>query len=114
MVISTGEKVHIITRRLFEEDLRRHFVGVVETCTETTIRVNGWAFVFDQAVTEFTRRDGARTRVFSLTSAGLIIGVLPGDVDLEKVRYRADKSGGRVLTDDQGFEMNISEFGATR
>lgn len=29
MIIERGEKVHIITRRLFESDLRRHFVGEV-------------------------------------------------------------------------------------
>ena len=34
MVIVAGDKVHIMTRRLFETDLRRHFVGVVEEVSE--------------------------------------------------------------------------------
>jgi hypothetical protein len=30
MGLQVGEKVHIITRRLFENDLRRYLAGVVE------------------------------------------------------------------------------------
>ena len=29
MIISIGEKLHILIRRRFEEDIRRHFAGVV-------------------------------------------------------------------------------------
>jgi len=49
MIVSANEKVHIITRRLFDEDLRRHFAGVVLEVAEGTIRAIGYAFIYDQA-----------------------------------------------------------------
>jgi hypothetical protein len=106
--------VHIITRRRFETDLRRHFAGVVETCTESIIRVKGYAFIFDPVLGEFVRREKMRARLFGLMDAGLIINILPDTVDLENLTYTTDSSGNRILTDNKDFKMNISEFGAFR
>jgi hypothetical protein len=114
MIVSMKEKVHIITRRLFNGDMRRHFVGVVEEATGEAIRVTGYAYIYDQASGEFTRRKNKRTRIFGLTDAGLIVNVLPQTVDLENLRYVMDASGNRIITDDHGFEMNVSEFGSWR
>ena len=36
-----GEIVHVIERRLFVGDVRRHFVGEVELCTDCALRVRG-------------------------------------------------------------------------
>lgn len=52
--------------------------------------------------------------VFGLADAGLILTVLPGNVDLDTLRYAMDSTRKRVLADDHSFEMNISEFGASR
>ena len=114
MAVSTNEKVHIITRRLFESDLRRHFAGVVEACTESIIRVKGYVFIFDPVPGEFVRREKMRTRLFGLMDAGLIINILPDTVDLEDLSYTIDSNGNRILTDNKEFKMNISEFGASR
>jgi hypothetical protein len=114
MIISVGEKVHIVTRRFFEDDLRRHFAGIVEEASETAIRVKGFAWVYEQSSGDFIRRKAARTMVFGLADAGLILTVLPGNVDLDTLRYAMDSTRKRVLADDHGFEMNISEFGASR
>ena len=46
-MIIKGEKVFVITRRLFDEDLRRHFVGEVQEITNVAMRVQGYSFVFD-------------------------------------------------------------------
>lgn len=48
MVIGKGEKVFIVTRRLFDGDLRRHFAGEVQEATDTVIRVRGFVFVYDE------------------------------------------------------------------
>ncbi|HLC03620.1 MAG TPA: hypothetical protein VJK02_11330 [Anaerolineales bacterium] len=48
MVITVGEEVHIITRRLFENDLRRHFAGLVEEVSRSLLRARGHVFVFDE------------------------------------------------------------------
>ena len=37
MVLGIGEEVLIIARRLFEKDLRRHFVGEVQEVSDMAI-----------------------------------------------------------------------------
>ena len=44
-VIDVGDKVHIITRRLFEDDIRRHFVGEVTRVSGELQEVQGYTFV---------------------------------------------------------------------
>ena len=114
MVLTPGSKVHIITRRLFERDLRRHFVGSVEEVTEVLARVTGRAFVYDETETEFVRRDDTRTRIFSLSDSGLIVTVLPSDTNVEQVVYRIDAQGRRMVTDDAAMSLNVTEFGPER
>ena len=106
-----GEKIHIITRRLFGDDLRRHFLGECTQVTADYARVEGYAFVFDASRNEYQKRPERRRRVFSLVGAGLIITVLPTELDLERVRYEMRK-GRLVLTDGGAFELDINEFGA--
>ena len=114
MIVSENEKVLIMTRRRFDGDLLRHFVGLVEESAGGLIRATGYAFNFDRATGEFVRRTDMRTRLFGIGDAGLIINVLPATVERDNLRYQTDQKGVRNLTDGQGFEMNISEFGAYR
>ena len=113
-MLTKGDKLFLITRRLFESDLRRHFVGEVLEVSAATVMVSGYAFVFDQTVNEFVRRDDLRTRIFSLIDAGIDIGVLPRDAYLEDIRYYLDDERRRILTDQKTFKMNVSEFGINR
>jgi hypothetical protein len=113
-MLSIGEKIFVITRRLFENDLHRHFIGEVQDVSETAVRVRGYAFVFDNLTCEFTRREDLRTRIFSIIDAGYVINVLPGEVILEEVRYSTNDKNQRVITDDKTLKMNVSEFGSTR
>lgn len=114
MILSKGEKVFIITRRLFHWDLRRHFVGEVQAETETTIRVQGFAFIFDETSNQFIRRDDQRIRIFPLLDAGIVINVLPNEVKIEDIHYKTDEKNRRVITDDKLFSMNVSEFAVNR
>ena len=109
-VLTVGEKVHVITRRVFEEDLRRHFAGECTAVGSSLARIVGYAFVFDPARNEYLKRPELRTRIFPLTDSGLIITVLPAEVDFEKLKY--GMSNGRlVLSDGSGYELDINEFG---
>lgn len=114
MTLAKGEKVHVMTRRKFEGDLRRHFVGEVEEATESVVRLKGFAFIFDEATNEFVRREEQRVRVLPLLDAGLIINVIPRETDLNELRYLTDERNRRVITDGKSFIMNVSEFGARR
>jgi len=112
MALENGEKVFIITRRFFQQDLRRHFVGEVLESTETVARVRGYAFVYDDTNGNFEKRDDVRTRIFSLTDAGYTIMLLPSGAILEDVRYQVDEGNRRMITDGKTFKMNITEFSA--
>lgn len=60
MIVNRGEIVHVVTRRLFDGDLRRHFVGKVEEAEGCVARLKGYTFVYDEATNQFVRRAGAR------------------------------------------------------
>lgn len=112
MLLDIGENIHVITRRCFEDDLRRHFVGEVKTISETAVRAEGYVFVFNTVKNEYIRRDAVRTRIISIVDGGNIINVLPQGILLKNLRYRQSKENRLILTDDASFELDINEFGA--
>lgn len=113
-MLNKGEKVFVITRRLFNGDRIRQFVGEVLESSNTLIKVRGYVFVHDDFTNEFVRRDDIRTRVISLVDAVNIIMVIPENVLLENVQYELDDLNQRVLTDKESFYMNLNEFGANK
>ena len=114
MILKNGEKVFIISRRIFEKDLRRHFVGEVLESNEAVARVRGYAFVYDDINSDFVRREELRTRIIPLTDAGYIINLLPSEAVLEEISYQTDERNQRTITDGKTFQLNISEFSARR
>jgi len=113
MLLDIGEKVHVIERRLFDTDVRRHFFGVIERVEATAIRVTGYFFIYDPSSTTFVRGDKQRTRVMPLATSDLIINVAPSETRLEDVRY-VDESGQLIVTDGGAFSLDINEFGLFR
>ncbi len=113
MLLDIGEKVHVIERRLFETDVRRHFVGVIERVEATSIRATGYFFVYDTGSTTFVRGNEQRTRVMPLATSDLIINVAPSETSLEDVRY-VDENGRLIVTDGGAFRLDINEFGRLR
>jgi hypothetical protein len=113
MVIEKGAKVHIVTRRIFETDLRRHFVGEVKSATENVIFVEGYAFIFDTRIHAFDKRPELRQRIFSLIDSGNTIFVLPPTADLEKMNYQINEENRLVMTDGS-YSLDINEFSSLR
>lgn len=111
MVLSKGEKVLVIVRRLFEKDLRRRFIGEITEATDSLIRVSGYAYIFDEGTKDYSRRDHLQTNIFSLIDAGIVIIVLPQEVNTEEIRYTVSDKGHKILTDGKSFKMRVSEFG---
>jgi hypothetical protein len=112
MILTNGEKVFIITRRIFEGGLRRHFVGEVQESTDSPVRVRGYAFVYDSRISDFLRREGLRTRILSLVDTNYVINLLPLEAIIEDIHYQVDADNQRMFTNDKTFNMNISEFSA--
>ena len=114
MVLKEGEKVHIISRRLFENDLRRHFVGEVRAVSEVAVRLEGYVYVFDAGDVRYVKRSERRVRIFGLADSGSIINVLPAHVDLDALSYQVSAKNRTVLTDGKSFSLDINEFSTVR
>ena len=109
-VLAVGDKLHILTRRLFADDVHLHFVGEVFAVAGPLFRAEGHSFVFDSGTNSYVRHPESRTRLFSLSDAGHIINVLPKEVDLSSLQYRI-VAGRLAITDSRGFSLEINEFG---
>jgi hypothetical protein len=109
-VVTIGDKLHVITRRLFDGDLRRHFMGEVVGNTGSLVELEGYVVVFDEGSGEWVRLPETRRRVFSLAEAGHVVNRVPRGVEIDKLMYeRID--GELLVTDGREFELNINEFG---
>ncbi len=91
MILKPGEKVHVVIRRGFEEDIRRHFIGAVTNASDSVARVRGFAFILNN-VTKYLRQPEVRERIVSLVDANIIVHVLSTDADIEGDLCRPDKS----------------------
>jgi hypothetical protein len=114
MIVEKGDKLHIITRRLFDGDLRRHFVGEVEEVSGDLVLLTGFAFIFNPNTNDYVRMPVRRRRIIGLVSSGLVINVMPGEVIIEDLVYRVNRENRLVLTDGAAYSLDINEFGASR
>lgn len=112
MVIEPGEKIHVMYRALYENSTRRHFLGEVKIAEGPVCRLEGYVFVYDERSTEFLRKPEKRTTIIDLSESGYITNLIGQEVNLEKVIYSYARGVGLIATDNEGFSMNINEFGA--
>ena len=114
MILSPGEKIHLIVRRQFENDLRRHFVGEVKAATEIVARIESYMFVFDPVKNEYAKRPEMRTKIVSLVDNGNVITIIPPHVDLSALRYEMSAAKRLVVSNGKDFSLDINEFGTNR
>ncbi len=106
-LLQRGEKIFVVERRLFKEDLKRHFVGEIEFCTQMGFRTKGYPFYYHATAQNYLRKPKQRTRTF-LFQSNLIIYLLPKDCDIESVNYVATERS-ITLTDRQTFELDVTD-----
>ncbi len=97
-------------RRRFEDDIRRHFAGLVEAVSERAVRIRGYGFIFQPGMSAYRRLPHERVLIFPLGDSGTLFNVLPEGVDPAALDYAVIK-GRLMITDKQGFELEINEFG---
>lgn len=110
MVIETGEQVHVIYRPIFENSVRRHFLGEVTACDGAICRLEGYVFVYDPKVTTFVRKADKRITFIDLAESGYIVNIVGQGVNLDEVIYKYQSGVGLVATDEKAFELDINEF----
>ena len=113
MILEPGEKVHIVERRYFADDVRRHLMGEVQRCTEHAVRIIGYVWVFDVLSGQFVRKPEKRERIIFFGDR-LTINLVPSDVDIGAVRYVTDPTKGLQVTDGKDYFLEITEFTVMR
>ena len=108
MILKPGEKVFVIHRQMVTGDARRHFFGVVEACVGDLARVTGRVFSLDSRTNQFVPRDLPRTRIIPLGSGGVIVNILPGTVNIEKIGYSSVQGGQLHITDGTKWHLDIN------
>jgi hypothetical protein len=111
MILDVGEKVHIIERRYFAEDISRHLVGEIIKSSDNAIRVKAYVWVLD-VMKGFIRKPEARERVL-YPSDRSTINIIPKEVNLDEVKYVISPEG-VIVTDGKKFRLDIKEFGSKR
>jgi hypothetical protein len=105
------EKIHVVERRMFESDLRRHFIGEIVRASDWAVLASGHAFIYDADRDRWVRSADRRTRVVSLIDSGLLIRVVPKDTVIEDVAYEFRD---RLVVTDGKFHLDINEFNLRR
>ena len=113
LALEIGDKLHIITRRRFESDVRRHFVGEVAAISGELHEIRGYAFVFSLGTNEYQKLPELRSRILSLGQEGFIVNKIPRKVIIESLKYR-NIEGRLMVTDGLEFKLDINEFGGLR
>lgn len=109
-ILQSGEKVHVIHRQLYDGDAKRHFVGTVDACEGTLARVSGYLFSVEARRNQFVKREGLRTRIISLDAASVIVNVLPGQIDVEKIAYTYKSPTEFVVSDGSAWHLDLSHL----
>jgi hypothetical protein len=114
MLVSVGEKVHIVVKRSFETELRRHFVGEIMAAEGVITRIEGYAFVFDTTRNVFVKKPEKRTSIIDLAESGYLVNIIPVQVNIDDLVYKQSTQRTMIVTDDKGFSLEINEFGTNR
>ena len=114
MILEISEKVHVVVRRIFEADLRRHFIGEIKAANGSVARIVGFFMIFDKSKNTFIKKPSIRVTIMDLSSSGYWVNILPKDVMLADLKYVYDSNNKLSLTDGKSFELDINEFGALR
>lgn len=112
-VIAIGDKLHIMTRRIFENDIRRHFIGEVTSADVGIVEIRGYTFIFHPGANEYRRLPEERTRIFSVGEAGHVVNKIPKDVVVSAVTYKTVDNR-LLIADGRSFSLPINEFGSSR
>lgn len=66
MIITQGEKFHVVMRRTYENQVRRHFIGQVDVAVDAVVRATGYVFIYDESKAQYIKNAAQRTTVMNL------------------------------------------------
>jgi len=107
MLLTHGEKVHVMHRSFSEKPAGRTLVGMVELCEAGVARIRGRIYVVDPTTGKMKRQPEIVTRFISLVNGEHIVTPLPEEVVLDQLSYEQDTQGLR-LKDDAKWGVHLS------
>ena len=109
MILQDGNRVLIVHRRLYDNDLPRFFVGIVDGYEAGICKATGYSWVKDTFASRLIGKREKRSKIFSLSSGTLLVYQLPDHLQLEKLSFEVDPQRRLWLGDGLDFKMDLSE-----
>lgn len=105
--VHPNDRILVVDRKLFRDDVTNMFVGVVEEYEEGFVRVRGYAYHIHPYEMGMERRVEQRVRLVALNS-GDIVYVLPRELDVGQIQIRRSPKS-LLLTDGGNFTMDLTD-----
>ena len=99
MLVSPGEKVHVIYRRNLENEVRRHFIGEIMEASGAIVRLQGNAVIYDAASNTYVKKTETRTTIIDLSLSGYITNIIDKNVIIGELQYVINPNKRLTLTD---------------
>lgn len=104
MILSEGDCLLVVYRRLFESDHSRMFVGNVDAYQDGIVRLTGYTLAREGADGDYCRKAQKQTKIFAIASGTLIIYYLPRAFAIDRARIDV---GELKLTFNDGADHSI-------
>ena len=112
MLIEVGEVIHVLMRRYFDGQPKRHFLGKITQIEGMCVRARGYTFMTGTSEPGFRKQDTIGERLISLHDDSTIVTVMPSGFDVERATYSM-RSGFVVVTDGK-HEAELDETAGLR
>ena len=105
--VRSNDRILVVDRKLFRDDVTNIFVGVVEDYEEGFVRARGYAYHIHPYEMGTERRADERVRLVSLYS-GDVVYLLQRELNIAQVEIRRSPKS-LILTDGQSFTMDLTD-----
>jgi len=109
MILTAGDKLLVVHRRLFAGDAVRFFTCKVEEYEDGIVRVSGHTWIRDPVGGRMLRKQDESTKIVALSAGSIMAYVLPQSADMSTLTFEVDERGGLWLSDGAGFKMDLRE-----
>ena len=103
-----GDKIMVSHRKLFPNDQQRYFTGLVDAYEHGLVKATGHSWAREPNMGEVVRKEGMRTKIFSLTAGTVMAYHLPDSVDMSHLRFEA--LAWEVIVTDGNYRMDLAEY----
>lgn len=108
-ILTAGDKVLIVHRRLFPSDYPRYFAGVVEVFEDGMAVVSGFTWEKEQFTGQIQKKEDRRKKIVPIASGTVLAYVIPRETEVDKLVIETLGRETVWLTDRGKFRMDLTE-----